>query len=78
MHRERVSFVLRIWLERGAPNDAVWRGSLQCVDEERVHYFVTPEEIPVLVRRVFANLDSISEHTTIEPGFSQGGEHDAE
>jgi hypothetical protein len=78
MHRERVAFVLRIWLERDAPNNAAWRGSLQRVDEERVHYFAAPEEIPALVRRVFAKLDSRSEHTAIEPGFSQGGKHDAE
>lgn len=78
MHRERVAFVLRIWLERGALNDATWRGSLQRVDEERIHYFAAPEEIPALVRRVFANVDSIPEHTAVDLEFSQGGEHDVE
>ena len=51
MRECRFAFVLRVWIEDGAGNDApVLRGSLQAAEAVRTRYFTSLDDLPALLR----------------------------
>ena len=53
VHRQRVAFVVRIWLEpdnSGQTPRLLVRGSLQAVDSDERHYFSSFDELPRIIR----------------------------